>query len=95
MSLYRCAIHRYSGPLACSNCSNQWGTSLPVERFTVVGFVAATEIIAELTADRDALRARVAELERLGNELAGHVRNCGGCIGCDEAHAAWRAARKP
>lgn len=45
--------------------------------------------------ERDALRARVAELERLGDDLSGHVRNCGGCIGCDEAHAAWRKARKP
>ena len=87
MSLYFCAIHRYSGPLPCSSCSRGRDALEAVERFTVEGFRAAAEIIAKLTAERDALGARVmelaretidlahrvAELERLGDALADQI----------------------
>jgi hypothetical protein len=39
------------------------------------------------------LKAKLAEMKAAGDVLAAHVRNCGGCIGCDEAIVAWRKAR--
>ena len=52
------------------------------------------EITLEAGRQIAALTARVELLERLGENLKAHVRNCGGCIGCDEVVAEWIAARK-
>jgi hypothetical protein len=79
----RCAGCRGVSGKPPTHCDECW--------MNIVGEVKAGGEAAQLVME---LRRKLIATRAAGEKLAAHLRNCGGCIGCDDAIAEWREVTK-